>query len=160
MARQESDREDLMREATALVERAELVVSGFDDPIVVGFRRDGSGSIFFGADPVYQFNSRFELRRAFIQGLLIKAVGGSLASLRRDREQSAAVMLRHDFNEEETRQFLFGLEQWIHKLRASLENQEYQVTGAVPDNKVVDRITNWIASLDSPIRIAQQPNAG
>ena len=42
MARRESDREDLLREATALVERAELTIEGFDEPIVVGFRRDGS----------------------------------------------------------------------------------------------------------------------
>ena len=47
MARQESNREDLLREATALVERVELHVPAFEEPIVVGFRRDGCASFLF-----------------------------------------------------------------------------------------------------------------
>src|SRR5262245_38318908 len=72
MARQESDREDLLREATALVERAELKVAGEPEPVTVGFRRDGSLSVFFGSVAVYQFNTAGELRRAFADGLLYK----------------------------------------------------------------------------------------
>ena len=44
MAREESEREDLLRDATALVERIELVFSTATtsaENIVVGFRRDG-----------------------------------------------------------------------------------------------------------------------
>ena len=37
MSRQAQDREDLLREATALLERAELRVDGCDDPLIVGF---------------------------------------------------------------------------------------------------------------------------
>src|SRR5688572_18570527 len=65
MARQEQDREDILREATALVERVELLIPEFPEPIVAGFRRDGSASFFFGADPVLQFNAQGKLRRAF-----------------------------------------------------------------------------------------------
>ena len=36
MPHTEHDREDLLREATALVERAELQVNGWDAPVVVG----------------------------------------------------------------------------------------------------------------------------
>src|SRR5688572_26999220 len=69
MSRRESDREDLLREATALVERVELLVPGEGEPVVAGFRRDGSLSVFFGPEAVYQFNSAGELRRAFAGGL-------------------------------------------------------------------------------------------
>ncbi len=70
MARDESSREDLLREATALVERIELVPHAtdpliaasdlFDKHIVAGFRRDGALSVFFGEDPVYHFNAEGE----------------------------------------------------------------------------------------------------
>ena len=49
MAQRETNREDLLREATALVERAEIRIPGESEPIVVGFRRDGSASFFFVA---------------------------------------------------------------------------------------------------------------
>ena len=38
MARQEHARENLMAEATALVERVELLLTGVAEPIVAGFR--------------------------------------------------------------------------------------------------------------------------
>ena len=90
MARDQSSREDLLREATALVERIELRIAGpmsvkhdRDDHVVVGFRANGSASFFFGEDPVYQFNSAGQLRRAYCGGLLIKAAHGRLVSLQR-----------------------------------------------------------------------------
>src|SRR5437870_346539 len=121
MAQRETDREDLLAEATALVERVELSIespSNADfaaslatrgtkhDPIVAGFRRDGSLSIFFGGDPVYQFNARGELRRAFVNGLLYKAVQGKLAALRRVRSADETQLVRHDLTPAETVQFL------------------------------------------------------
>src|SRR5204863_2544475 len=78
MAREESSREDLLREATALVERIELIPNGStsDGRIVAGFRRNGALSVFFGEDPVYQFNAAGELRRAYTDGKLLKADRG------------------------------------------------------------------------------------
>lgn len=37
MARHSEDREDILPEATALVERVELEIDGLEDPLVVGF---------------------------------------------------------------------------------------------------------------------------
>ena len=61
MAHDDGHREDLSAEATALVRRAEFVAPAADrpndeSPLVAGFRRDGSLSVYFGEDPVYQFN--------------------------------------------------------------------------------------------------------
>ncbi|HEX3599001.1 MAG TPA: hypothetical protein VHU84_02590, partial [Lacipirellulaceae bacterium] len=77
MSREESQREDLIREATALVERIEIsfdasVSNDPDSPqqVIIGFRANGALSIFFGEDPVYQFNSAGDLRRAYWNGQL------------------------------------------------------------------------------------------
>src|SRR5438874_13749235 len=106
MAQRETNREDLLREATALVERAEIRIPGEQEPIVVGFRRDGSASFFFGADPVYQFNSAGEFRRGYIAALLYKAERGRLIALRRERSEAQVVLLRSALSPEETQALL------------------------------------------------------
>jgi len=73
MAREEEPREDLLREATALVERVELQIEGFAETIVAGFRRDGAASFYFGQDFVFQFNTANQLRRGYVEGRLFKA---------------------------------------------------------------------------------------
>jgi len=55
--------------------------------IVAGFRRDGSGSVYFDAEPVYQFNSAGHLRRGFAAGKMFKA---SKAGWRRSRGTAPA----------------------------------------------------------------------
>ena len=57
MAKEQSDREDIMREATALTRRVSLEVSGFPEIIIIGFRSNRAMSLFVDQDPVYQFNS-------------------------------------------------------------------------------------------------------
>ncbi len=84
MARDEQDREDLLREATALVERVELAPTDNEagEHIVIGFRAGGAASVYFGGDTAYHFNSDGELRRAYADGLLYKADIGRLTSTR------------------------------------------------------------------------------
>src|SRR6188472_3162282 len=115
MARDESNREDLLREATALVERIELLPQSAGaaqslnlaegEPVVVGFRADGALSAFFGADPVYQFNAEGELRRAYVSGLLFKAAQGRLISLNRVRTASEVQLVLHALSSGEESQF-------------------------------------------------------
>src|SRR5262245_38526664 len=102
MSRRESDREDLLREATALVERAELNVPGYNDPIVAGFRKDGSASFYFGADLVCQFNAAGELRRAYVASLLYKAERGRLVALRRQRSDTEVALVRCTLDDAES----------------------------------------------------------
>ena len=64
MARSEHDAEDLIRDATALTERAEFRLPDAAHPVIVGFRPDGCASFFFGLDEVFHFNSQANLRRA------------------------------------------------------------------------------------------------
>ena len=44
----EANREDLMREATALRRRAEFLVPSETETVVAGYRSDGSLSLYFG----------------------------------------------------------------------------------------------------------------
>src|SRR5713226_9555672 len=106
MARYESDREDLMAEATALRERVELEVPGEAEHFVAGFRDDGRWSIYFGADPVYHFDANGGLRRAFVAGDLYRSQARTLARLIRTRTQSEVQLVRHDLDPDELEQFL------------------------------------------------------
>ena len=162
MARDESSREDLIREATALVERIELIPRATNlvggEHIVTGFRRNGALSIFFGEDPVYQFNATGELRRAYSDGKLLKADRGHLAVLQRVRSQHEVQLVRHELNETEVSQFLAKMANHLQALSALINTNAYHVAGQVPpDADVLGRLNRWFVT-HSEVQIAQQPN--
>jgi hypothetical protein len=156
MSRHESDREDLLREATALIDRVELSIAGWDEPIVVGFRRDGSLSVFFGPDPVYQFNAAGELRRAYCKGLLYKAERGSLVSLRRERSDSQVALVRTELTAQQSTDFLNVARDRLTALATALDSESFTITGQVStDANVVSRVQKWLAALPADIPIAR-----
>lgn len=156
MSRQESDREDLLREATALVERVELRLADQPDSIVAGFRRDGSASFFFGQSPVYQFNSRRELRRAYVGGLLYKVDSGKLVEMRRERTATAVELRSRSLSSEEATQFLLVTEKWLSTLRDALTAGNAEVLGQVPSDKdVAARVIAWLQELPREIVLAK-----
>jgi hypothetical protein len=162
VARREEEREDLLREATALVERAEFRTGDGEpidsEPIVGGFRRDGSVSLFFGADPVYQFTAANELRRAYRHGFLIKAERGNLVRLERHRTESAVELLRHEMSAEESKSFLTELVDRLNSLREEICSGNYQLIGRVPEEcDVMTRIMSWLRTLQLPPAIATSP---
>jgi hypothetical protein len=160
MSRTESDREDLLREATALVERIELTAS--DDAlgmttIVAGFRKDGALSLFFDADPVYQFNAAGELRRAFCDGRLYKADRTRLVSLDRHRTATEVQLLRQELTADEKQAFLANMQRKLHALTMLLERGDYTVIGQVPPTAdVLPRVQAWLTQHTAP-RIAPTP---
>jgi hypothetical protein len=159
MARRESDREDLLREATALVERIEL--APLRDPhgehVTAGFRAGGALSIFFGADPVYQFNSSGELRRAYCNGMLLKAFHGRLVSLRRERQPGEVQLLSQDLSESEQAEFLTRMQDKLRTLARQLEHGEFEVVGQVPATaSVLGRIRDWLSQNSNPT-VANSP---
>jgi hypothetical protein len=158
MARQEEAREDLLREATALVERIELRAENFDDSIVAGFRRDGTASFFFGQQIVYQFNSAAELRRGFLDGRLFKAECGRLVELRRQRTSESVDLVRHELTDSETSQFTANAYQRLQKLHETLCAGQFQIVGQVsPQGDLVSRLRDWLSNLGEPIQLAQSP---
>ncbi len=159
MAKQEQDREDLLHEATALIERAEFRIAGTAESIFVGFRRNGSPSVYFGGELVYQFNDRNELRRAFAEGRLIKAEKGQLIWLERVREQADTTLVAHPFTAAEETTFLSHARERLSELHRSIEQQEVQLVGQVPpDAPVLRRILDWLAALPRPLLAARTAN--
>ena len=160
MSREESDREDLLREATALVERVELRLSGSSESIVAGFRRNGSLSLFFGVDPVYQFNTLGELRRAYRGGRLVKADDSRLFELRRQRYAEQVLLLRSEFDAAKTAAFLNEMSAHLRRLHAALLVGEFEIVGQVPaESDVVARLLPLLASIAANPIIARRPNA-
>jgi hypothetical protein len=133
MARNESDREDLLREASALVPRGELRVAGFPELLTVGYRVGGALSLYFGQDPVYQFDASGRLRRGFVEGLLYRSEPRTLARLQRVREEGSVVLLRHDLNAVELSEFRGRMQQHLEALRLALERGDWEVLRSVPN---------------------------
>jgi hypothetical protein len=158
MAHEDEAREDLLREATALVARAELRVECFDDPIVAGFRSNGAASFFFGQQEVYQFNVARELRRGFLDGRLYKAERRRLVNLARQRTAETVDLVRHELNEVETIDFLSNARRRLAKLYESLCGGLFQIVGQVTtEEDVVGRVTDWLATLSETISLADTP---
>ena len=165
MVREEHDREDLLREATALVERIELAPAGAGgsaqdgEQIVIGFRADGAISFYFGGDTAYHFNSRGELRRAHANGLLFKAEGGKLVSLERIRNENEVQLVRRPLPDEEQIGFLATMNEQLRQIVAHSEADALVTVGRVPaDADVLGRAIRWLENNLAPV-VAQAPNA-
>ena len=161
MARDEQDREDLLAEATALVERASLRLPDEAEETVVGFRRDGGLALYLAADRVYQFNSSGQLRRAFVGELLYKAQAGELVSLRRERSDVAVQLVSRPLTDAELSSFLVEMRSAIDALRQSLGTESYQLLGQVPASaQVLPRVRDWLDTHAERITIARSPRSG
>lgn len=133
MARNEADREDLMREAVALTERVELSVPGFEELITIGFRSNGAMSIFVGQDPVYQFDPSGRLRRAFMDGFLFRSQHSGLARLERVRNESEVQLLRYDLPPQECSAFQQGMKNALSRILSQLQEKTVRVERCVPE---------------------------
>ncbi|REJ89494.1 MAG: hypothetical protein DWQ34_19785 [Planctomycetota bacterium] len=132
MSRLESDREDLMREATALRLRGELRLTASVEPVVAGRRSDGRWSIYFGGDPCYHFDVDGRLRRAFVAGLLYRTEGTTLAALQRVRTGEETVLRRRDLDELELGTVLDAMQVRLAELRDALRNGSAQLVRQHP----------------------------
>ena len=161
MARHEEDKEDLMREATALVQRVELTLPATGETCVIGFRRDGAASVFFGADPVLQFNKTLELRRAFCEGKLVKAEQGRLVWLERVRTETEVQLRRREFTADEQRSFVETAQLRLSDLRQQVAIAETQVLRQIPEGEdVLGDVRRWLADLPRTLAIAARPHVG
>jgi hypothetical protein len=122
MARHEADREDLLAETAALLPRAQLDIPGLAEPVVVGFRPRLSGwSFYFTQDCAYHFDSQGRLRRAFVDGALLRAQQSTLARLVRDRSPEETVLRRTDLSPEELQAVLREMRARLETCRRALE---------------------------------------
>jgi hypothetical protein len=132
MSRHESDRENLMAEATALRQRVELSLPGDTGHVVAGFRDNGCYSLYFGSDPVFHFDSAGGLRRAFVAGDLYRSLGQTLARLTRKRTDGDVHLVRHDLEPSELESFIEGMREQLQRLHAALADGAAQVVQELP----------------------------
>lgn len=161
MARQEHDREDLLREATALVARVEVRTASEPEPVVIGFRRDGCASVYFGAAPAYHFNTRGALRRAYVDDRLWKARAGGIVALTRERTANQVQLISRPLTEAEQRAALDGLRERLRRLERDLSSADgHSLIGQAPtEADVLSRARAWLAALDDAIAVAARSNA-
>lgn len=167
MTRHEADREDLIAEATALVQRAEIDyrdAEGRPATVVVGFRRDGSLSCYFGAEPVYQFNAQHQLRRAYLDGRLLKAQRGQLVALRRERTGGEVQLLTSTLSEQATAHLLQAIESSLRQVAAAVADGRAEIRRQVPaadDPQAAglrQRIAAELLRAAATGEVAQRPN--
>jgi hypothetical protein len=151
-------REDLLTDATAFETRVELSLAMDEPPVVVGLRAGGQASFFFGDEPVYQFNSRGELRRAFDRGLLIKADRGQLVGMNRQRTHGEVVLRSLAWDGERSAEFLVEAQRNLDRLEALLRERKVRILRQVPaDADVVGRLVSSLSRLPRPLRVAASP---
>jgi hypothetical protein len=158
MARHEQDREDLMAEATALVERVELRIASEVEPIVLGVRSNGCLSIYFGADPALHFNTRGELRRGFIDGRLLTAEQGRLVLMTRKRQAGEVQLLRHELDAADTHAMLELLSARLLQLTTALREHSHEVLRQVPPESPLNTAL-WLGRIPVQLFVAQAPHA-
>ncbi len=152
-----------MREATALTRRAELTVRRETEPIVLGFRRTGLLSVYFGQDPVFQFDVQGRLRRAFAGGLLFRSEGTTLARLQRSRTALATELVRHDLSPAELDAFRESAANRLRTLVDDLNHSRFQVTATSPegDERLIADVAAFLErALAEGIRLSPAVRAG
>jgi hypothetical protein len=159
MARLELDREDLMREATALVRRIEIQLPDERDATVVGVRRGGDVSIYVSADFIFQFNREGKLRRGFWNGRLLKAEDGRLIQLERVRTAAEVQLVRHVLSDAESSQYLQLADNRVNQIFQEVNAKRLAIVKQVPcDFNANTELATWLNSLARPITIAAVPN--
>ena len=147
MARKESDKEDLIADATALVDRAEYRYPVNADRrfswtlITVGFRKNKSFSIYFDQDPFYQFDPNGSLRRACENGFLYRSEQSSLARLNRERSETQTTLQRIDLDLLQLEAFRDRLMAHFHEFATALRDQKVTRHRAITELKNIDHET-------------------
>lgn len=159
MAQAPQDREDLLRDATAFSVRLQLRVEIGGEPICVfaGFRANGAASVYLDQDPVYHFNASVQLRRAFVDGKLIKAERGQLITLDRQHEETAVALVRGMHSSEQQQQFCDDVLRRMIELREAIASGAYAVDGCVGDyESPMEQLAAFLSGLQE-IQVADSP---
>jgi hypothetical protein len=141
------DREDLLRDARALVPRVQIqaTLSGRRVSLFAGFRGDAL-SLYYNADPVFHFNAEGELRRAFLDGRLVKAEASRLVAMERVFTPTSVELHAEEVSADAQAALLVDLAARLTELRDVLAAGDYALDGQVPpDGDTIARLAAWLA---------------
>lgn len=153
--------EDLLRDSRALVPRVQLAWQ--DDrasvTVLAGFRGE-SLSLYFGPDPVFHFNGRGDLRRAFVGGRLVKAEHGRLVVMDRVHLGHTVELRSEALSDAKQEAMLANVAERLVQLREALAAGRAIVEGEVPpDGDAFERLVDWLADHTNPAP-AESPRVG
>ena len=160
MAREPSDREDLLRDAVGIPHRVEFRIDQDEPSIVIGFRPNGAVSIYWGQDEHFQFNAAGQLRRAYWQEQLVKAERGRLVTMRREYQAERTVLLSRQMDQHETTHLFERLRVVIQQLTQAIANCQVEIVGVVSqdDRDVLSDADQWLKKMAGAMTIANRPN--
>lgn len=161
MARESHDRENLLRDATAYRTRIQIQPdsSHLYREVFIGFHSNGALSVYLDQDPVYHFNRSHELRRAFVDGVLVKAENGQLVGMHRQREERESLLVRHPFTDDEASEFCSAAVARLNEVQAMLVGKNFTIEGIVSDDSddsVLQRSIDFLSQLQQ-LAIAKSP---
>lgn len=154
MTRHESDREDLIKEATAYVRRAEFSLKSTGAIVFVGIRRDDVLAIYYDQDPMYQFDVEGRIRRALVDGVLFRGQGESLSRLQRQRSAQETVLTRSDLSRAELTTFLTAMDRVIQMVLDEIDDGSICVLRAVPANANVEFLVEIRERLAAVLKVS------
>lgn len=134
--------DDLMSEAVSLVPRLECRCTPWAEPVLLGLNNLDWLFVYFGSDPMYRFDEQGRLRRAFVDGQLLRTTGQTLAVMDRqstsrqpDPHRTESVLLRHDLTPDLLLQFQRRVRSELESLSSALSDAEIlrQYPVEVPD---------------------------
>ena len=158
MAKQEQDREDLLRDGKQMSLRAEVLID--DVVVVIGFRSQGQASFYFGADPVFQFNATLELRRVFHQGKRYAAIQGRLCELARNKQRDRVGFEPQDILADVEAVIMGLLDSSLARIRVALEAhlEGWKIVGG-QEADFRKRLAEWMTNIPVSIVLAETPTA-
>ncbi|WP_372896080.1 hypothetical protein [Stieleria sp.] len=168
MAKQTDDREDLLRDGTAMPVRGRLWVDRAE--VVIGFRSQGQLSLYWDQDPVFQFDESCRLRRVFIDSCRLKAENGKLVRLRQphesiDRPVERLRLVTEPISADDEAAILQRLSDRLQQIDATLDRMmldgdqtSLQTVGATPP-EFARRVRAWIANWNRSMGVAGGPSA-
>ncbi|HMO85104.1 MAG TPA: hypothetical protein PKC18_09320 [Lacipirellulaceae bacterium] len=161
MARHAKPREDLLRDARALVPRVQFRLPPGSGPqhVFAGFRHDAL-SLYFDDDPAFHFNSQGQLRRALVADRLIKAERGRLIAMERQHGEKAVVLRSTPLASQAQRELLEDVQRRLAELKSALEAGRLVLVGQQPpEGDAAARLAAWLARVGA-IDPAQSPRLG
>ncbi len=166
MAKQTHDREDLLRDGTAMPVRGRFLVGTVE--VVVGFRSKGQVSLYWDQDPVFQFDELGQLRRVFFDATRFKAQDGRLVRMAQASDQAAPSVGRlrlagELISDSDQRRILQRLSDCLQQMEQAFANPSadhgidtLRCVGA-NQRDFVFRVRNWLTSLRQPLTISHGP---
>lgn len=166
MAKQSHDREDLLRDGTAMPIRGRTMIG--ETEVFLGFRSDGQFSLYWDQDPVFQFDPLQQLRRVYIDGQRLKAEQGRLVAMTKQSSErsSSAERLQFRFDlvsDDRQRHIIERLGRCLQQIDARLgdflqfpDPDTVQSVGLSPD-AFCEKVLAWSQTLPRPVKVAETP---